>query len=92
MNEVTWKIQNIDSDNKVHVYYTDGTNENTVWYKWEGNMDALTLRIQQEAAAYRDIWWKQHELDEEQKAALLALSGNSSSVPVSSPTTTIEIL
>ena len=78
MNEVSWKVVDISPENNVIVEYTDGVNENTVWYKWEGDIDAIKNRIESDAINYRDIWWKVYPLNLFHKQDLLAISGTTS--------------
>lgn len=78
--EVIWNILRIDSDQKVIVKFTNGTLENEVWYKWEGDLTAIRRRIQNDAVGYRDIWWKEHPLSETEKNQILSMTGSSADI------------
>lgn len=75
MNEVSWKVLEIDSNNQIIVEFNDNTNKNVVYYKWEGDIDVLRSRIASDAVQYRDVWWKQYDLNLFHRQDLLAFSG-----------------
>lgn len=75
MNEVSWKVLEINSNNQIIVEFNDNANKNIVYYKWEGDIDVLRSRIASDAVQYRDVWWKQYDLNLFQRQDLLAFSG-----------------
>lgn len=77
--EVTWEIISVDETiGDVIVKFTNGTKQNTVNYKWEGDKEALIKRLNADAYAYTHAWMCS-EMTSGIKTELFGLTGTVSS-------------
>lgn len=55
--EVTWEIVSIDDvTGDITVKFTNGTKQNLVNYKWEGDKQQLVERLNKDALSYTHMW------------------------------------
>lgn len=55
--EVTWEVVSTDDvTGDITVKFTNGTKQNLVNYKWEGDKDEFIKKMNREASVYAHIW------------------------------------
>jgi hypothetical protein len=78
MNEVTWKITDVDESlGNITVIFTDGIRENSNVFKWTGNRDELVAMLNEIATQFKDSWKEIPQMLSVTKFELLQLTGSS---------------
>ena len=78
MNEVTWKITDVDEVlGNITVNFTDGVRENSNVFNWSGDKDQLISMLNEVAITFKQSWAEIPPMLVVTKHELLQLTGSS---------------